>query len=162
MRDPGWSRLTVVGFVVLVTAVPIVAMIALGVFDAGAVTGELSGSGPLLGELNFQADACCSGQPDGFLGVYVGSTGRSDARLKAFEDPIHGSLVLLQVPGSCEGPRCKQVMLSAETCAQFAVRIRRTNTTINDVRVLEGELRLDCALASGDRIVGGLHFEGCH
>jgi len=162
MRDQGWSRLAVVGFVVLVTAVPIVAMVAFGVFDEGVVTGELRGSGPLLGEVAFQADACRSGQPDGFQGVYVGATGRSDARLKAFEDPIHGSLVLLQVPGSCEGPRCKQVLLTAETCTQFAVRIRKTNTTINEVRVLDGELSLECALASGDRIAGELRFEGCH
>jgi hypothetical protein len=149
-------------FIAATVLVPLILMFAIGGFGGGEVTGALHGSGPLVGDFTLTADACGSGEPDGFLGVYLGASDRSDARLKAFQDPIYGSMVLLQVPGSCEGPRCKQVILSGESCARFAVRIEKTSTTINDVRVLDGELDLECTLASGDVVSGELRFEGCH
>ena len=157
MKKIGWGI-----FVAACVVGPIIAMFALGGFGEGEVKGELLGSGPLVGSFALKADACRSGEADGFLGVYLGETGRSDARLKAFQDPAYGKMVQLQVPGSCEGPRCKQITLKDESCARFAVRIEKTNTTINDVRVLDGELSLDCELVSGDRISGELRFEGCH
>ena len=149
-------------FIAASIAVPIVIMIVTGGFGGGEVAGELRGSGPLVGDFTLRPDACASGQEDGFLGVYLGAAEQSDARLKVFQDPAYGEMVQLQVPGSCEGPRCKQVLLKREICARLAVRVEKTNTTINDVRVLDGELDLDCTLASGDRITGAVRFEGCH
>jgi len=157
MKKIGWGL-----FVAASVLVPLIVVIATGGFGGGEVTGALRGSGPLVGDFTLAADACGSGEPDGFLGVYLGASDRSDARLKAFQDPIYGNTVLLQVPGSCDGPRCKQVILSGESCERFAVSVEKTNTTINDVRVLDGELSLECRLASGDIISGELRFEGCH
>jgi len=157
MKKVGWGI-----FVAVCVLAPLIAMFASGGFGPGEVKGELRGSGPLVGEFTLEADACGSGQEDGFVGVYLGAVDRSDARLKAFQDPAYGEMVLLQVPGSCEGPRCKQVLLKRESCERFAVRIEKTNTTINDIRVLDGELSLECKLASGDTISGEVRFEGCH
>ncbi|MBN2497452.1 MAG: hypothetical protein JXR96_22865 [Deltaproteobacteria bacterium] len=149
-------------FIALCAAVPLVIIFLVGGFGSGEVTGELRGSGPLVGTFSLAPDACGSGQSDGFVGVYLGAKDRSDARLKVFQDPAYGEMVLLQIPGSCEGPRCKQVLLKRDHCERLSVRIEKTNTTINDVRVLDGELSLKCKLASGDAISGELRFEGCH
>jgi hypothetical protein len=157
MKSAGW-----IVFAVAMVVGPIVASILLIGDSTGEVKGEIRGSGPLVGDFTFKPDACGSGQSDGFLGVFLGAVDRSDARVKVFKDPLYGEVVLLQVPDSCDGPRCKQVILKGESCAEFAVRIEKTNTTINDVRVLDGELHLECALASGDKISGDVRFEGCH
>lgn len=157
MKKIGWGL-----FIAASVIVPIVVTIVIGGFSGGEVTGGLRGAGPLVGDFAFAADACASGQEDGFVGVYLGAADRSDVRLKAFQDPAYGEMVVLQIPGSCEGPRCKQVLLRGDSCARFSVRIEKTNTTINDIRVLDGALALDCRLKSGDAISGEIEFEGCH
>jgi hypothetical protein len=82
-------------------------------FATGGATGELVGGGPLVGEFTLKPDKCRSGDPFGFYGVYLGQSGSGDARVKVFEDQIHGKKVVVQVPGSCDGPRCKHMILAA-------------------------------------------------
>ena len=158
MKKLGWGA-----FFVAVFVGPIALMFIDGnPFATGEVKGSLGGDGPSVGEFTLSADKCRSGEPDGFFGVYLGTAERSDSRVKVFQDQVYGRMVQVQVPGSCDGPRCKQMMLGSESCERFVVRLEKTNTTVNDVVVLEGELGLDCTLASGDKVRGDLRFEGCH
>jgi hypothetical protein len=157
-KTVGFTAMTV-AFIVLPIAV---IFITANPFESGSVEGEVVGGGPLVGDFSLRIDKCRSGMPDGFSGIYLGASDRSDARIKLFDDQIGGKKVVLQVPGSCEGPRCKHMVLCNENCTQFGVRWDKTDTSINKVRVLEGEMAIDCILASGDWVRGRLKFAGCH
>jgi hypothetical protein len=39
--------------------------------------------------------------------------------------------------------------------------VRRTNTTYNDIRILDGDVNFDCELPGGGRAKLAAHFEGC-
>ncbi len=140
----------------------VVPVVLFAVFTSGEVTGQLQGSGSLLGDFTLAPDTCSSGQHDGFFGVWVGSTRSSEEVIKLYDDPRAGRVAIVQIPGSCKGPECKRVALDAKTCQRFTADIERTSTTINDVRVLDARLTLDCQLDSGDQISGSLTIEGCH
>ena len=60
---------------------------------------------------------------------------------------MKGTLVQVQKKETCKGDSCEYVVFDREECTQFDVSIESTNTTVNDIRVLEGHLRLDCKFA---------------
>jgi hypothetical protein len=55
----------------------------------------------------------------------------------------------------------KAAALTAESCPGLVADVRRTNTTFNSIRVLDGDLSFDCALPGGGRAKLTAHFEGC-
>ncbi len=97
----------------------------------------------------FVPSDCRSGQAYGFFGVDV--VDEAGHVVRVISDPVQGPVVMVQrEPG-------KARRLALQSCATSEVRIVRTNTTVNDVRVLDGTARLDCPEVKAD-----LSFEGCH
>lgn len=97
----------------------------------------------------FVPEDCRSGEPYGFVGVDLTNTRGQVVRL--MNDPVRGTIVLLQAPSNQARP------VSLSGCEQVDVHIVRTNTTINDVRVFDGRARLTCP-----DLTANLTFEGCH
>jgi hypothetical protein len=102
------------------------------------------------GKMVFVPTECSSGQPFGFLGVDLRSATAGQG-LRIVSDPIQGPVLILQrSPGDA-----RQVPLGQ--CKTAQVEAHPTNTTINEVRVVEGHATLDCEHVQAD-----LKFSGCH
>ncbi len=92
---------------------------------------------------------CSSGQPYGFFGVDVQDAAGQVVRL--INDPVRGPVVMIKPTGRETQP------LSLADCDAAEVDIVTTNTTINDVRALDGSVRLACP-----GIVANMTFGNCH
>ena len=116
------------------------------------------------GNFTFTATACHSLVPYGRHGVNVHGDGHNDGAIYASMDPIEGPRIDLEVPGSCrnaDGTDCTVFRLPRERCSTFDVHVGFTNTTVNDVRLLEGSARIDCTLEDGTHAEGSVTFGGC-
>jgi hypothetical protein len=111
---------------------------------------KLSGSVEINGE-KLQVESCRNGVVHGFRGVEL--TGTSGVRLRIAATPSGeaevfvidaGATVGKQVPGKCG-----------------ALQISDQNSTINDVKNVEGKATLDCT-ADGFTVKGEISFENCH
>lgn len=116
------------------------------------------------GDFTFTAMRCGSGQRMGFYGVIVVGEGPNDGGLLVIEDPVKGKLVRVEVPGSCKPPdleECTEFTILKDQCSVFKSSVRNTSTTVNDVRLREGSLELDCSLEDGGTARAKIKFEGC-
>lgn len=111
------------------------------------VTGslELEGQRPLA----FVPSDCRSGQAYGFFGVDV--VDESGQAVRVISDPVHGPIVMVQRQAG------QSERLALTGCRTLDVKIQRTNTTVNDIRVLDGSAHLDCP-----NVKANLTFTGCH
>jgi hypothetical protein len=98
----------------------------------------------------FVPSDCSSGQLSGFLGVDLTNKVAGQA-LRVVSDPIQGPVLILQ-----RGLGDTQ-KVALGSCKTLDVTARHTNTTINDVRVIEGHANVDCEHAQAN-----LTFAGCH
>lgn len=128
----------------------IAAILALFFFMARTeVSGRLQAKGA-LGSWAFTPDDCSSGQREGFGGVVLSS--KHDSRqVRVVRDPVRGNLVVVATPGQ------PNQVLAGEGCSRFQATANRTNTSINDIWVVEGSLSIDCAELSGS-----VKYDGCH
>lgn len=136
----------------LVFAIPLLIAGILGVFllIAGTeVSGRLQAKAG-LGSWAFSPDDCSSGQREGFSGVVLTAPDQQRV-IRALKDPIRGNLVVVASAGQ------PNHVLSSDSCRRFEVNLDRTNTSINDIWVMDGSLVLECAELSGS-----VTFEGCH
>ena len=112
---------------------------------------EVTGTLELTGDrrLAFVPSDCRSGQAYGFFGVdVVDDAGHA---VRVISDPVQGPVVMVQhQPGNTE-------RLALTGCQTLDVRIHRTNTTVNDIRVLDGSAHLECP-----DVKANLTFAGCH
>ncbi len=97
----------------------------------------------------FVPDDCRSGQPFGFFGVDV--TDQKGQVVRLMNDPVRGPIVMVQRAGGSARP------LPLSDCETVEVTVVHTNTTINDVRALDGSARLKCPGVRAD-----LSFGNCH
>jgi hypothetical protein len=65
-------------------------------------------------------------------------------------------IVKLNVPGT-ERAR----LVGRTDCKTWDVQLRPTNNFLNDIRLLDGHIALDCALRDGSTLAGRLDFKGC-
>jgi len=80
--------------------------------------------------------------------------------IRVVMDPVRGTLVGVQKKDSCKGSRCEYVMFDRQECPVFDVAVENTNTTVNDIRVVEGHLRLDCTFKdTGGAVQADLKFK---
>ena len=145
-----------------------IAILGVGMFfmmkGCDKAEGTLVASGAPLGDFTFKAARCGSGQRMGFFGVIVVGEGPNDGGILVIEDPIKGKLVKVEVPGSCKPPdleECTEIMIPRDQCSVFKTSVRNTNTTVNDVRLREGYLELDCSFQDGGTASADIKFEGC-
>jgi hypothetical protein len=116
------------------------------------VSGTLSASGP-LGTWEFAADDCRSGQLDGFFGVSLTAKNGGGRRILLASDAVRGNLAIVMQASATPA----RTVIEGATCRRFDLTVTRTSTTINDVRVLDGNVTLVC-----DGLSGTVTFEGCH
>lgn len=132
--------------------------------DDGTVTGTLSATGDSE-TWTFTKGKCYSGQRENYFGVIGFGPEGSGVAVKLVKDQLEGWAAVVNIPSTCatqaESGGCKAHVLKAAGCDVFEVSVERTNTTVNDIRLLDGRVRLDCAV-EGVRIKGGLVFDGCH
>jgi hypothetical protein len=111
----------------------------------GACSNKLSGEVTVDGS-PFKLDSCRSGQVYNFAGVeLVAEDGR---KLRLVMQPDGSADAYVFASGSATGDK-------VGSCGP--VTVGQQNSTINNVRNVEGEARLDCA-----RIKGNVKFENCH
>lgn len=112
----------------------------------------------------FRPSGCASMQPYGRCGANLHAAGSDDGAVYVTLDPIAGKRVEIEIPGSCrdaDGTDCTVFPVPRDHCTVFEAAVQNTGTVVNDVRLVEGHLRLDCTLEDGTRVVGNLTFDGC-
>jgi len=142
--------------------IPIVMLFTLG--ECGAAEGQMAVSASPHGEFTFVATGCASMQPYGLMGANLHGDGHNDGAVYVTLDHASGHKVELEVPGSCQnadGTDCTVFEVPRASCSAWDVTLEYTNTTVNDVRLTEGHVRLECALEDGTRVSGAIEFEGC-
>lgn len=152
----------IIGVVVLVAVIPLALMLGLG--DCGSSEGQMQVSGGPHGSWTFVTTGCASMQPYGRMGANLHGAGNNDGAVYVSLDHARGHQVELEVPGSCQnadGTDCTVFEVPRDQCQTFDVSLDYTGTTVNDVRLVEGHVQLDCALEDGTRIEGQIQFNGC-
>lgn len=124
------------------------------------VTGSLALAGPTFGERTLAPMTCTSGEHELFLGADLTEAGAGEGVLVArlVVDPLSGPAVRIHAAAARFGPA---VVVRREECAAFHFSLVESGWRINDYRVYDVALELDCALPSGDRVAGELAAPGC-
>lgn len=150
--------------------VPMIAIFAFG--GGGGCTGSVEGTfqstGQPFGDYSQTPTACFSGEHESFMGVWVapelmsegGSSGWKGG-LKIVKSHLGPWEVYIESPTECQSFNCVIRQLDAEHCSTFDVNVSNTNTYINDIRVREGHLRLQCTTPEGGTVSANLTFSGC-
>jgi len=149
----------------------VVPLIVVGFFmmngkGCSEVKGSFTAKGKPLGDFVLKPDICGSGQERGYFGVVLmpgEETKGARGAIKLVRDPVKGWLVQVQLPGSCKNGQCRSVTFDREECSQYDIAVRKSNTTVNDVRLLEGHLRLECTFKGKGKGTASaqLEFSGC-
>jgi hypothetical protein len=148
---------------------PVVLAVGVGflVFRGGScssVEGRFVAQGAPLGTFTFVPAQCKSGQRMQIHGAVLVGKGPTEGGVMVFEDPTKGKLVKVELPGSCKPPDyeiCTEVILDPKACSTYKVQIVRTNTTVNDIRLMDGKLALDCKFPEGGTATANLTFSSC-
>lgn len=128
-------------------ALPLIALGALGLL--ASCSNELSGDLSVDGQ-PFALSSCRSGQVYGFVGVEVVS--KDGAKLRMVQTPTGEAQAIYIAKGKSTGDE-------VGPCGAFQVSTQ--NSTINDVKNVEGSATLDCK-AGGHTIKGSFTFSNCH
>lgn len=144
---------------------PLVLMLAFGLVDCdGDVEGGVQVRGGPHGDFDFVPTGCASMQPYGRMGANVHGVGHNDGAVYVSGDPVQGPSVDIEVPGSCrntDGTDCTVFHVPRERCEVWEARVVPTGTIVNEVRLVEGHVRLRCALEDGTSVEGSVRFGGC-
>jgi hypothetical protein len=154
----------------LIFIIPLVALqIAIfGYFFLGKgcskTEGNLVSKGEPVGTFTFTPDACRSGQRMQFYGAVILGKDKHSGAVVVIEDPIKGKIVKIEVPGSCQPPdyeKCKEVIIDPAACNVYDMAVKRTSTVVNDIRLVDGHLRLNCEFKEGGSLQANMTFENC-
>ena len=149
-------------FVGIMSIVPVVLFMCSG-FGSGSAKGRLGSRGP-SGTFEFRPDGCESMQPFGRAGANVHGKTPNDGGVYITVDPVDGTRVDVEIPGSCkgsDGTDCTVFRIPRSACRTYDVKVEFSGTVINDVRQYEGQTTLECDLPDGTHIEATLEYEGC-
>jgi hypothetical protein len=147
-----------------------VGLVVFLVFTIGSsdVKGEIRSQGQPFGSYVLVPKECHSGEHESFFGVWVTppmvkSGGREGFKggLKLVKTHLGTWTVYVESPLECKGLECAIRELDRAHCQRFDVNVRNTNTVVNDIRVREGHVRLDCKLPEGGTLKANVEFDGC-
>ncbi|MCX5747400.1 MAG: hypothetical protein NT062_33465 [Proteobacteria bacterium] len=143
-------------------AIGALATIGCSAFNDGALAGRLESTGA-AGTWVLDKGTCFSGEREQYFGLVAHAAGDTGAAVKIVKDQIRGWTAVVNVAATCKqgATDCKAIVLAADTCTTFRADATTTSTTVNDVRVVDGMLELDCAVEDG-AIKGRLTFTYCH
>lgn len=119
------------------------------VFANCVCSNKLGGDLKLNGE-PFAPTGCRNGAVYGFSGVEV--TGKSGWKLRLVQTPTGEGRVIAFGPGASTG---------AELGACGSLKVNTQNSTINEVKNVEGHAELACTV-DGLSLSGKITFENCH
>lgn len=126
--------------------------------------GTFVSAGRPVGDFTIVPKKCKSGQRMNFFGAVLLGEGPDDGAVVAIIDPVRGKLVKVEVPGSCKPPDrevCREFIIEPSMCTKFDVSIQRTSTEVNDIRLIDGHINLECAFKEDGAIRANLKFENC-
>lgn len=131
-----------------------------------SVTGTVEAHGKPFGDYLVTPKICHSGEHQQFFGAVLFADDDAPGTLILADDPVRGQVVKAMIDGSCKAAEndshlCSYVMLDPSRCARFELSIAPTSTTVNDIRLVDGHLKLNCELAEGGWIRADLAFESC-
>jgi hypothetical protein len=133
--------------------VSFVSLVAAGCHSPEDISGNLFARGGDLGDWALDPIVCLSGEPAGWKGVELIGEGTS---VRLVIHPREEALVTVR------SPRTQQWhVFPPATCTWFGATYERTNAYIEDVRLVNGEIDVDCESDVG-RLFGRVSFQGCH
>lgn len=133
-------------------------------FKEGSVAGRIESKGTAMGSWVLDKGSCFSGQREQYFGAIAHGPEGSGVAIKLVKDSIKGWSAVVNVPDTCKqaAADCKAIVLTAADCTKLDVEISPTNTTVNDIKVVEGRLVADCADTNGNSLKGELTLSYCH
>jgi hypothetical protein len=139
-------------------------LVACNPFREGTVTGKIEATGE-VGTWTLTQGACFSGQREQYHGMIAYGPDGSGISIKLAKDPVRDWSAIVNQADTCksevEKGGCRAIVLQSNHCTTLDVDHKTTSTTINDVRVIDGKLRIDCSNGTSS-IKGELVFDRCH
>jgi hypothetical protein len=133
-------------------------------FKEGTVTGHVESKGA-MGSWSLDTGTCQSGEREHYMGAIAFGPEGSGVAIKVVKDAVKGWTAVVNRADTCkagvEKSECKAIVLAESDCTKLAVDVHPTNTTINDIKVVEGSVELDCA-SGNDSLKGRMVFDYCH
>jgi Fe-S-cluster containining protein len=99
-----------------------------------------------------------------FFGAILLGSGPTEGGVLVIDDAVQGKLLKVELPGSCQPPDyevCTVVEVRPAQCRKFDVKLERTSTEVNDIRLIDGHATLDCTFPEGGTLTAGVVFESC-
>ncbi|MEZ4451646.1 MAG: hypothetical protein R3B09_19425 [Nannocystaceae bacterium] len=147
---------------------PLALVVALLVAGCGlanaAPGGQLTATGPTLGEWTLTPDTCLSGQRRDFLGVTLLADAQPGIRVDIVDDPLAGLGVAVRVDGRCDDrTACPPVTVKASGCTALDGEVVRDLSRLtNNLWHVGGWMTINCAVEGGGRLEGEVSFSACH
>lgn len=139
-------------------------LFSVGGKGCGHVEGAVVSTGKPIGDFVFTPTTCKSGQRMSFFGVVLVGDGPTDGGMLVVVDPVQGKSLKIEVPGSCKPPDhevCTEVLVRPDQCTTFDVVVDPTSTRVNNIRLMDGHARVECAFPEGGTLKVNLQFENC-
>ncbi len=148
----------------MVLGLALIASVGCNPFRSGSVKGHVEAKGE-LGNWVLEKGNCYSGQREQYFGVIGFGPDGSGIAIKLVKDGVRGWTAIVNQASSCrneaEKGGCKAVVFAPNDCTTFDVDVTRTNTTVNDIRALDGTLHIECSNDTSS-VKGNLTFDHCH
>lgn len=91
------------------------------------------------------------------FGVRLGDEGRAFVT-----SDVDGAITVRITPPGCAAPsECEAQLVTPGACSTYDVALEGGAYQVNHRNVIDGHVRLSCALESGARIEGAIEFDGC-
>jgi hypothetical protein len=117
------------------------------------VSGSFEATGGQVGTWKLEPDRCKSGERDGFFGVWLSKKGDSEHWVKVAKDPTTGkNVVTVKIPNT-------QKARVFRKCKVLSASVRRTNTRVNRIWVVKGNVEIDCP---DEGFKGKVTFDNCY
>ncbi len=135
-----------------------------GCFGA-SIEGSLVSRGQPTGDWTMVPETCLSGQPEEFLGVYLGDDDDERQVVKLVKDPLRGLVARISIPSTCNAQgTCSALEIdSTSGCEIFEGDVERDmSISTNRIYHVSGALHVTCHFKTGGVLEGDLRFSGCH
>jgi len=132
--------------------------------QCGHTDGHVVVTGSPHGDFRFEATDCHGLAPYGRYGANVHGPGHDDGAVYVTVDPLSGTEIQIEVPGSCrnaDGTDCIVFQVPEAACAIYEATVENTGLVVNDVRLVKGHATLECTLDDGTEVSGHIAFDGC-
>jgi hypothetical protein len=159
-RNPAGRAIRGLILSLVITGASVFFFLSLGGHGCSSTKGSFSASGQPLGTFNLVPKKCKSGQHEQFFGVWLIPEHDNTGEIKIVKNPVSGWYLQVELPGSCQGSNCKMVNVDPKQCSTFDVAVEKTHTSVNDVTLLDGHLKLACKFENGSA-KADIKFDSC-